>query len=173
MNNASQLWESCSELIRAQVSEVVWNTTFRELHAIDLTNDEIVVSVPSRVVKERIEARYLGIVRDALAESHTAPLGMELEVRMDEQALLGLDSTVIDLTSDSPRIDIQLPEVVVTEPAPVESVAQDPHKPGERYTFDDFVTGTGNRFAHAAALAVAETPAKSYNPLFILSLIHI
>ncbi len=166
MNNANQLWQSCSELIRAQVSEVVWNTTFRELQAIDLTNDEIIVSVPSRVVKERIEARYLGIVREALAESHAEPLGMELEVRMDEQTLLGLDSTVIDLTSDTPRIDIQLPEIAekpVVEPV----AAQEGTKAGERYTFDDFVTGTGNRFAHAAALAVAETPAKSYNPLFI------
>lgn len=166
MGNANQLWATCSELIRAQVSDVVWNTTFRELEAIDLTNDEIIVSVPSRVVKDRIEARYLGIVRDALAESNSGPLGMELEVRVDEQALLGLDSTVIDLTSETPRIDIQLP----TTPTPPEAepaATQNNASVGERYTFDDFVTGTGNRFAHAAALAVAETPAKSYNPLFI------
>ncbi len=166
METANQLWASCSEIIRAQVSEVVWNTTFRELEAIDLTNEEIVVAVPSRLVKDRIEARYLGIVREALAESNNGPLSMELEVRMDEQTLLGLDSTVIDLTSDSPRIDIQLPEVA-SQPV---ADAADPEAStpvGERYTFDDFVTGTGNRFAHAAALAVAETPAKSYNPLFI------
>ena len=166
MGNANQLWATCSELIRAQVSDVVWNTTFRELEAIDLTNDEIVVSVPSRVIKDRIEARYLGIVRDALAESNSGPLGMELEVRVDEQALLGLDTTVIDLTADTPRIDIQLPTTALPQVDEV-PIAQNTSSTGERYTFDDFVTGTGNRFAHAAALAVAETPAKSYNPLFI------
>jgi len=125
---AGELWTTCSDLIRAQVSDVVWNTTFRELEAIDLTSDEIIVAVPSRMVKDRIEARYLGIVRDALTEANERPLEMKLEVRVDDSTLLGLDATGLD---------------------------------------DDFVTGTGNRFAHAAALSVAETPAKSYNPLFI------
>ncbi len=172
VENAGQLWETCSELIRAQVSDVVWNTTFRELEAIDLTGSEIVVSVPSRVVKDRIEARYLGIVRDALAECHAAPLVVDMQVRVDEQTLLGLDSTVLDITSDTPRVDVNLADVPPEVLAPDPAVAPATPVPGEnseaaRYTFDDFVTGTGNRFAHAAALAVAETPAKSYNPLFI------
>ncbi len=165
MHNAATLWETCAELIRAQVSEVVWNTTFRELEAIDLTDNELTIAVPSRVVKERIEARYLAIVKESLSESSDTPLTMELHVRVDEQTLLGLNSTVIDLTKEAPRIEVHMPEVA-TEPLPPAT------SPGvvestPRYTFDDFVTGTGNRFAHAAALSVAETPAKSYNPLFI------
>ncbi len=164
MQNANSLWETCSELIKAQVSEVVWNTTFRELEAIDLTENELTVAVPSRVVKDRIEARYLAIVRDALAESSSGPIAMEFKVRMDEQTLLGLNSTVIDLTKETPRIAVQLPEVAA-EPLPV--TPPPTPEPASRYTFEDFVTGTGNRFAHAAALSVAETPAKSYNPLFI------
>ncbi len=165
--NADQLWETCSDLIRAQVSDVVWNTTFRELVAIDLTSNEIKVSVPSRVVKDRIEARYLGIVRDAVTESNNGPLEMELQVRVDEQTLLGLDSTVLDVRADKPRIDVHLPDLSRAEPlpSPAPMVGQD--NGANRYTFDDFVTGTGNRFAQAAALSVAETPAKSYNPLFI------
>lgn len=161
MEDAGQLWNTCADLIRAQVSDVVWNTTFREVEAIDLTSDEIVVSVPSRVVKERIEARYLGIVRDALTEANERPIEMTFEVHIDEQSLLGLDATVLDITSEEPRIESVLTEVPTTDaPAIAEEIA-------DRYTFDDFVTGTGNRFAHAAALSVAETPAKSYNPLFI------
>lgn len=165
--NADQLWETCSDLIRAQVSDVVWNTTFRELVAIDLTSDEIKVSVPSRVVKDRIEARYLGIVRDAITESNNGPLEMELQVRVDEQTLLGLDSTVLDLRADKPRIDVHLPDLSTAEPQPNPAPMVGQDNGANRYTFDDFVTGTGNRFAHAAALSVAETPAKSYNPLFI------
>lgn len=169
MRNADQLWETCSDLIRAQVSDVVWNTTFRELEAIDLTEDEIKVSVPSRVVKDRIEARYLGIVRDAITESNNGPLEMALQVVVDEQTLLGIDSTVLDLTEDKPRIDVNLPDLSSVETAsPLASVPGGELNSGtNRYTFEDFVTGTGNRFAHAAALSVAETPAKSYNPLFI------
>jgi len=169
MNDAGQLWETCQDLIRAQVSDVVWNTTFRHLEAIDLTDSAITVAVPSQVMKDRIEARYLGIVRDAITESNNGPLEMAFQVRMDEQALLGLNSTVLDLTEDSPRIDMHLPEVV--EASTPDRLAELPSngddRGADRYTFEAFVTGTGNRFAHAAALSVAETPAKSYNPLFI------
>ncbi len=170
MSDAGQLWETCQDLIRAQVSDVVWNTTFLHLEAIDLTDEAITISVPSKVMKDRIEARYLGIVRDAIIESNNGPLNMALEVRIDEQALLGLDSTVVDLTSDNnPRIDMNLNEVAeVSAPERLAELPADANNGGaDRYTFEAFVTGTGNRFAHAAALSVAETPAKSYNPLFI------
>ena len=169
MREAAELWETCSALIRAQVSDVVWNTTFRHLEAIDLTTEEITVAVPSQVMKERIENRYLGIVRDAITETHQSPLTMALQVRLDEQALLGLDSTVLNLTDqDNPRIDVQLPDATGRTDTASEPVTQLPENLAQDlYTFEAFVTGTGNRFAHAAALSVAETPAKSYNPLFI------
>ncbi len=166
MEDAGQLWTTCTDLIRAQVSDVVWNTTFRELEAIDLTTDEIVVGVPSTVVKDRIEARYLGIVRDALAEVTDRPIELQMRVEVDDQTLLGLDSTVLDLTADTPHVEAPEPQGPADTVEPeVESPAEE--EVADRYTFDAFVTGTGNRFAHAAALSVAETPAKSYNPLFI------
>lgn len=170
MREAVELWENCSALIRAQVSDVVWNTTFRHLEAIDLTDEGITVAVPSQVMKERIESRYLGIVQEALTETNEGDLDMELHVRLDEPTLLGLDSTVLDLTNEKPRLEVQLPDAVDAQTTVSEAPPELPGRPregGDQYTFDAFVTGTGNRFAHAAALSVAETPAKSYNPLFI------
>ncbi|MGI9608605.1 MAG: chromosomal replication initiator protein DnaA [Acidimicrobiales bacterium] len=163
---AEEMWVTCAELIRAQVSDVVWNTTFHGLEAIDLTDDELVVAVPSRVVKERIESRYIGIVTEALHEVSTNPIEMRIDVRADDQTLLGLDATVLDLTADSPAAPAVVPQPT-PEPGPLPSTGESGEVALERYTFEDFVTGTGNRFAHAAALSVAETPAKSYNPLFI------
>lgn len=169
MQDAVQLWDTCSDLIRAQVSEAVWNTTFRHLKVIDLNDGAITVAVPSQVMKDRIEARYLGIVQAAITESSADPLEMALQVHVDEQALLGLESTVVDLTNENPRIDVhlaELPNAPVAPVAPPETISN-PLDDASLYTFESFVTGTGNRFAHAAALSVAETPAKSYNPLFI------
>lgn len=166
MATASDLWTTCSELIRAQVSDVVWNTTFRDVAAIDLTGDQVVVSVPSRIVKERIEARYLGIVRDALTEANEGPLELTLELRANDSTLLGLDADVLDLTTADPHV-APLKDPVLTPGAAIDPTTLVDGAERQRYTFDDFVTGTGNRFAHAAALSVAETPAKSYNPLFI------
>ncbi len=162
VESAAQLWDSCSSLIRAQVSDVVWNSTFSQLHAIDLTSDHLTMTVPSRLMKERIEARYLGIVRDAVHEVHqNGQIDIVFEVRASDQALLGLETTVLNLTNDTPRIEVALPELPENDDTVPEIDTED------RYTFEAFVTGTGNRFAHAAALSVAETPAKSYNPLFI------
>lgn len=172
VQSASQLWETCTDLIRAQVSEAVWNTTFSQLDATEIRSDELVITVPSRMVKERIESRYEGIVREAISDASgdSADLGLIFEVRMNEQQLLGLDEALIDLTDPAGGVAVTIPP-----DAAAKSVTTTPgtkHEPdadelGNRYTFDDFVTGTGNRFAHAAALSVAETPAKSYNPLFI------
>ena len=123
MQHAVQLWDTCSDLIRAQVSEAVWNTTFRHLKVIDLTDGAITVVVPSQVTKDRIEARYLGIVQAAITESSADPLEMALQVHVDEQALLGLESTVVDLTNENPRIDVHLAELPNAPVAPPETIS--------------------------------------------------
>lgn len=163
MDSAAQLWTTSADLIRTQVSDVVWNTTFRNLEAVDLTSEEITVTAPSRMIIDRIETRYLGIVRDALSEINDHEIGLRLEVRINDQTLLGLEE-VVDITDPTQRDDVLHPELP-EEQTPDRARAD--LDSAQRYTFDDFVTGTGNRFAHAAALSVAETPAKSYNPLFI------
>ncbi|MEE1571635.1 MAG: DnaA N-terminal domain-containing protein, partial [Acidimicrobiales bacterium] len=69
MSNATQLWESCGKAIRAQVSDVVWQTTFSSARPISLEDDTLIVVVPSTVVKQRIEGRYNGLVHDAVSEA--------------------------------------------------------------------------------------------------------
>ncbi len=163
MSNATQLWDACAQSIREQVSDGVWNSTFKEARPHAVSDHELVLTVPSQWVKERIEGRYHQLVLEALDEASGAPVQMIIEVETDGSDLdVDIDLTVID---DLEPIDELLGR---SEPAaPGEAIDEATAPTNERYTFESFVTGASNRFAHAAALSVAERPSRSYNPLFI------
>jgi chromosomal replication initiator protein len=155
-SDAAGLWTTCTSSIRPQVPDAVWQTTFTAIKPLVLDDEQFVIAVPSLIVKERIEGRYLGLFRDALADAGMADVDLMILVET-EAATDGVSSGRIEV------LDLRGPRPVVVT-GPPEGGAETFN---ERYTFEAFVTGTSNRFAHAAALAVAETPARSYNPLFI------
>ena len=147
MNEAQRLWDECAGILQAQVSEPVWLTTFEAARAVGLDGGRLTVAVPSFLAKERLEGRYLSMVREALTEVGGADVELALEIDTAEPE----------------------PAWTVAPPAPAAAANRDAsaNDINPRYTFDTFVIGPSNRFAHAAALAVAETPARKYNPLFI------
>ena len=152
MNEAQRLWDECAGILRAQVSEPVWLTSFEAARPVGLDGRRCSRwRCPSFLAKERIEGRYLSLVRDALTEIGAGDVELVLEIAPSE------------------------PEPAWTVAPPAPPPRRPPAASGDvpvqdinpRYTFDTFVIGPSNRFAHAAALAVAETPARKYNPLFI------
>jgi chromosomal replication initiator protein len=162
---ADDLWVKVAAAVRAQLSEATWNTWFQGVHALDCTDDVLMLGVPSSVAVERIRTSYLGLLADAVQALTGVPHTIELTV--DTAARADADEA-LDPPTDAPV------EVVVersTRPADAEPAAASTAWPSTqlnpRYTFDQFVIGASNRFAHAAALSVAESPARSYNPLFI------
>ncbi|MFM7534875.1 MAG: chromosomal replication initiator protein DnaA, partial [Acidimicrobiales bacterium] len=157
MSEAQRLWTAASQLLRAQVSETVWLSTFQDVEAVSLEEFRLVLAVPSSHVRDRIDGRYLPLVRDALDEIAPTELALSFEIRSEASA--SPEPSAPPGSGESGAVPT---EVSAPTPGPATTLGLNP-----RYTFETFVKGTSNTFALVAALRVAETPARSYNPLFI------
>lgn len=174
---AQVLWNVCADAIRSQVSEATWNAWFRGIVPLNLDVQTLTLSVPNSFAKERIEGRYSSLVLEALRDSGADDIVPKIIVETQQQP-----PEVVDLRAssdfsaptlfDDPLVPQHHPDsrpLHDERPAPEQrrpsNTSDTPFNPS--YTFDNFVIATSNRFAHAAAQAVAETPGKSYNPLFI------
>jgi chromosomal replication initiator protein len=145
------LWNEVSGRLQGALNETTYRTWFGDVEGVELKDDAFVLEVPNDFTREWIEGKFLGLVR-AIVQDVT---GGERRVHL----------TVRDDTPEAPA------GTAGTAPA-AEPLRRSPETPTEtslnpKYTFDLFVIGSSNRFAHAAALAVAEAPAQAYNPLFI------
>ncbi len=168
VNDTIDLWKRCGDALREQVSDATWRTWLAALVPQAFDGDLLVLTAPSTLVRERVENRFLGLIAAAAGEVMTH----EVKVRVDVGPVTIEGPLSLSLLDDD--IAPPTPEASTTSrsrPAGGRrgTVPEEPETGGldVRYTFDAFVIGSSNRFAHAAALAVAEMPAKSYNPLFI------
>jgi chromosomal replication initiator protein len=176
--DAQQLWTECSEMLRTQVSEATWKTWFEAIRPVAVSNRTVVLAVPSALVRERLEGRYKSLLSDALAESvgGDVPLRFVLYQESPEGEEPGAqngDDEPAAMLMSIERIGTSngggyLPEPPAKQPSGAQNRERRENEVlNPRYTFDAFVVGSSNRFAAAAALAVAEMPGRSYNPLFI------
>ena len=174
MNDSEELWTAACQLLREQVSDAVWLSTFQDVRALDADPDGLHLVVPSATVRDRINTRYLPLVQDALRDAGAAQVELVLHINLVEltEADRGFDGILADSTISA-----------VVEPTTNTRFDGDDHGPvavngnrqpamtaaglNPRYAFETFVKGQSNQFALAAAQRVAETPARSYNPLFI------
>ena len=166
VTDAADLWTACSDLLRQQVSDATWLTWFQAIQPVQVSSEALILAVPNSLVKERIEGRYLTMVRDAIFDvsGNDTPIQLEVHTSAGEDSGAGQASLLSEAAWNRPVIT---PPVVGEGIGRVMLTSQDELPLNPMYTFDRFVIGASNRFAHAAALSVAETPAKSYNPLFI------
>ncbi|MHB1487620.1 MAG: chromosomal replication initiator protein DnaA [Acidimicrobiales bacterium] len=168
MTPVEELWKQCSSALRAQVTEATWRTWFESIRPLAVSGDSLHLAVPSTLVKERLEGRYLGVLNDIVTNATARDLTVVFEVHTDGsssdegEAMTGLLTGGRWDAPDPPGLAISSPP-----PPPKGNMGHQDSLLNDEFTFDAFIIGASNRFAHAAALSVAETPAKSYNPLFI------
>jgi chromosomal replication initiator protein len=136
--SAETPWTEVSGRLREALNDSTFTTWFADADG-TVEDEAFIITVPNDFTREWIEGHFLGLVEAAVHET----LGGERPVRV-----------VVRETGQV--LEVQRP------PIPRGAEGLNP-----KYTFDSFVIGSSNRFAHAAALAVAEAPAQAYNPLFI------
>ena len=139
-------WEAILSIIELETSSVSFNTWFKDTELIGIEETELIVSVKNEFTKEILNTRYLELIRNSA-----------LQVLNKEYAIkFVLPNEQTNLNQKNIKKNEQLQDPL-----------NYPSNLNPRYVFDSFVVGNSNRMAHAAALAVAEAPARAYNPLFL------
>jgi len=175
VTDAQQLWGRCAAAIRSQVSDATWRTWFDGIEPVALTDEALRLATPNGLVKERLEQRFSGMLRETVAEMAGSHLTVRLEVggetmsgaTRQDTATNGAPARPVDRQMADPREPDRQGTHRDESSGRVMPPANE-ERPVSRHTFEDFVIGPSNRFAHAAALSVAEAPARAYNPLFII-----
>ena len=148
---AGNLWEQVLGRIETQINSHSFYTWFKPTVYLGVRGNQLVVRVPDPVFRDWLTKHYSGVISEALREAAHPGL----------QVIFVADGAT-ELPPEPARIE-PIEEAEDAPPAPItSSLGLNP-----RYTFDTFIVGSSNQFAHAAARAVAEAPSRSYNPLFI------
>jgi chromosomal replication initiator protein len=170
---ADDLWSDCFDQVRGQISDAIWRTTLSLIQPVDFDGEVLLLSVPSSLQKDRVERRILVSINEALRDLGHDGVEVMVTVRGPDGDVDGIVEDAHPTPRPTPREgrEDDVPRLEAANGATRGNGAGASH-PGSTgraspYTFEAFVTGASNRFAHAAALSVAETPARSYNPLFI------
>jgi chromosomal replication initiator protein len=152
--SAERVWTAAQQLLRSIVNPDIYNLWFAPLKATALANDEITLQVANDFCEVWLKDNYLGLIRDVLASA----AGQHLRISF------AVSSTKADDAShaDTAKSNDGAGESDSDRSAPQKDLGFNP-----KNTFETFVVGSNNTFAHAAALAVSQAPGKSYNPLFL------
>jgi chromosomal replication initiator protein len=151
-----RIWEEIAGNIRPHVSIDAFNRWFSEIELVQTDECVLTFQVPNTIHQLWIESNYLPLVQSATLAVLAGP--REIKFRVAEQ---GQEQAL--MADPEPKVE-ELPSTKASEK---ETDGAAVHGMNPRNTFDTFVVGSNNQFAHAAGLAVAQSPAKTYNPLFI------
>jgi len=142
------MWDRTLQVMEKELLKPSFETWLKNTKPLAFYGDTIVLGVPNDFAKDWMESRYSPLIRRVLHEITEKEINLKFVV--------------------PPSMEISATQDVDSAPLGYSNLNCDVARPlNPKYTFDSFVVGNSNRFAHAAALAVAEAPAKAYNPLFL------
>jgi chromosomal replication initiator protein len=170
VNDAIELWRRCTETLRRQLPEAAWQTSLSTLTASRLDGNCLVLQAPGNVLYERVTAKYLRLISEAASEAAEHPIEIKVEMGpiTEDRLFSDLDLDPEGTSEITERAPVRRKATVgYLSPAVTRTGSKSVPGIDPRDTFDAFVIGSSNRFAHAAALSVAEDPGHHYNPLFI------
>lgn len=151
MENIHDLWERVLAEMEKKVSKPSFETWLKSTKATVIQNDVITVTAPNEFARDWLEDHYASLTSDTIEQLTGS--------RLEPKFVIPQNESEDDLLLEQPPKKTPKPELA-------DEISSRTMLNG-KYTFNTFVIGSGNRFAHAASLAVAEAPAKAYNPLFI------
>ena len=147
------LWDQILSRVETKVNRHIFYTWFKPTTFVSEDTGAITVRVPSTLFKDWLTKHYSAVISEAMGEVKEASLAINF---------------IPDSQFDAVSIPLSPNEVAAIEaPDPVVVTGPGPAGLNRRYTFDTFIVGSSNQFAHAACRAVAEAPSRSYNPLFL------
>lgn len=154
--SAQQIWDTTQEVLRSLVNPETYKLWFGSIRAQGLDGDTLTLDVPNEFSELWIEKNYLDLIQDKLFAVSGQPLRVKFVVGQHPGPAVSVLPPPAPLVETKPDVDVE----------DRHAGRNDSHL-NPRNTFDSFVVGTNNQFAHSAALAVAQSPGKSYNPLFL------
>lgn len=158
-----KLWQAVLGEIELSVSHGNYVTWFKNTQLLKFRDNVLTIGVPNVFVKQQLEKKYSELVNELLAKNHTTPDHIEYKIHTN---------LTRDTSKDDERISLDAP-MPSTIPhhsnAPATSSLSHSYRQGlnERYTFENFIVGSGNELAYAACQAIATNPGTKYNPLFV------
>ncbi|MBO1514964.1 chromosomal replication initiator protein DnaA [Metabacillus bambusae] len=151
MENISELWSKALGEIEKKISKPSYETWLKSTKAHTIKGDTLTITAPNEFARDWLESRYLHLIADTIYQLTGEEFLIKFIIPQNQRDDEFVPNSPIKQINNNNDEQNEIPQSMLNP----------------KYTFDTFVIGSGNRFAHAASLAVAEAPAKAYNPLFI------
>ena len=146
-SDLDSIWKDVLKVLRVEITEVSFNTWLKSINPISMSNGRFILGVPNDFTRGILEARYKNLIKNSIEQVTNESYLVDLIIPGEDHNYNGKSQEEKEIKE--------------------EDTGHERSHLNPKYTFDSFVIGGSNQFAHAASLAVAEAPAQAYNPLFL------